>query len=464
MCGTNNTQHNSLEDIVDGIVEIALSLKRKYHPIATFVYGLLPHDSNWSINRVYIDEINNYLYSKSKLNGINFINHTDWTFQDGSLKPNLFYANKLHLIEEGKAKLAASIYNSINPNASNINEIVSVSSKVFACDTGFNLKQEDLPMLPCNMSVRKTVCNPDKTTVKCVRKSIYNFVSTSSVLPGKPIHDCNVFSSKLVNTSSVRSSKPIHDSIIRLSKPITSSIARPSKLVSGSNVRYIKPVSVSSICPSKQTCGSNVRPSKTFSAINVHASKPVYGSNVCSRKPVSVGNVCPSKTISVSNAPSSNSGSVINVHSTKSVGTSNICSGKPVCRNNVRSSKPICRSNVCQSKPTNVNILPCKPVLTDHTYHVDSSILSQQLFFIFFLSILIFSVYYKFSIITRNIFTNLLLAIVILLSKLTCLREFFIMFISRNSTFLPFSLSTYIIYQSCRAIYYLKHQRFLFYQ
>ena len=133
-----------------------------------------------------------------------------------------------------------------------------------------------------------------------------------------------------------------------------------------------------------------------------------------------------------------------------------MCSGKPVCRNNVRSSKPICRSNVCQSKPTNVNILPCKPVLTDHTYHVDSSILSQQLFFIFFLSILIFSVYYKFSIITMNIFTNLLLAIVILLSKSTCLREFFIMFILRNSTFLRFSLDTNITFQSCRTMLLLK--------
>ena len=124
-----------------------------------------------------------------------------------------------------------------------------------------------------------------------------------------------------------------------------------------------------------------------------------------------------------------------------------MCSGKPVCRNNVCSSKPICRNNVCQSKST-VNIFPCKPVLTDHTYHVDSSILSQQLFFTFFLSILIFSVYHKFIIITMNIFTNLLLTIVILLSKLTCLREFFIMFISRNSTFLHFSFT----FRSCQTM------------
>ena len=189
-------------------------------------------------------------------------------------------------------------------------------------------------------------------------------------------------------------------------------------------VVVIKPVSVSSICPSTQTCGSNVRPSKSFSAINVHTNKPVYGSNVCSQKPARVGNVFPSKTISFSNARSSNSDSVINVHSTKSVSASNIssgkpvcrnsvclsdlvraiyfhptksvkasnmCSGKPVCRNSVRSSKPICRNNVCQSKPTNVNILSCKPVLTDHTYHADSSILSQQLFFIFSFHFNIFS-------------------------------------------------------------------------
>ena len=86
--------------------------------------------------------------------------------------------------------------------------------------------------------------------------------------------------------------------------------------------------------------------------------------------------------------------------------------------------------------------------LFSHTYHVDSSVLSQQLFFRFFLSILIFSVYHKFSIVTMNIFTNLLLTIVILLSKLTCLREFFIMFISRNSTFLRFSFT----FRSCQTM------------
>ena len=71
--------------------------KGKYYRIAIVVCGLPPHDNNWSINRVYVDEINNYLCCKSKLIDINFINNTK-TLQDGHLKPNLFYADKLHLI------------------------------------------------------------------------------------------------------------------------------------------------------------------------------------------------------------------------------------------------------------------------------------------------------------------------------------------------------------------------------
>ena len=55
-----------------------------------------------------------------------------------------------------------------------------------------------------------------------------------------------------------------------------------------------------------------------------------------------------------------------------------------------------------------------------------------------------------------NIFTNLLLVIVILLSKLTCFREFFILLISRNSKFLRSSLNTYITFQSFQTMLLLK--------
>ena len=139
---------------------------------------------------------------------------------------NQYFGKYPHHIEEGNAKLAASIYKS-NPNASKINEIVSISSKLFACNTDLNLKQEDLPMLSCKVSVRNSVCKTDKPTVKYIRKSIYKSVGTSSGLPGKLICDINVRSSKLVSAISVRPSKPIHGSNAHLGRPVTSSIARP---------------------------------------------------------------------------------------------------------------------------------------------------------------------------------------------------------------------------------------------
>ena len=68
-------------------------------------------------------------------------------------------------------------------------------------------------MLPCNVSVGNSICNPDKPTVKYVRKTIC---------------DSNNRSSKLVNGSYVCPGKSVHGSNARLNKPITSSIARPS--------------------------------------------------------------------------------------------------------------------------------------------------------------------------------------------------------------------------------------------
>ena len=51
-----------------------------------------------------------------------------------------------------------------------------------------------------------------------------------------------------------------------------------------------------------------------------------------------------------------------------------------------------------------------------------------------------------------NIFINLFLVIMILLTKSTCFRKFFILYISRNSTFSRSNLNKYIAFQSFRTI------------
>ena len=170
--------------------------------------------------------------------------------------------------------------------------------------------------------------------------------------------------------------------------------------------------------------------------------EPISSSHACSSNIVSASNICPSKTVSASN----------------------VYSGKPICTNYVRPSRSICGSKVCQSKPTSASTIHHKPIHPNHICFINSSLSTQQISFIFLLSLLSISVYSKYSFFKMNIFINLFLVTLILLTKLTCFRKFFILYISWSSTFLRSNLNIYIVFQSSRTILLLNtiHQRFLF--
>ena len=92
LCGTNNIQCDSPEDVSDGILEIAQALQGKYKSISNIIVsGLLPLDHSTSIYRVYIKEINENLLYKCKQNGIKCINPSGWVSENGSLNSDLFY-------------------------------------------------------------------------------------------------------------------------------------------------------------------------------------------------------------------------------------------------------------------------------------------------------------------------------------------------------------------------------------
>ena len=105
MCGTNNIQHDSVEDITGGIIDISSQLRHIYKNSNVIVCGLLPRDESWSVNRVYIKELNEYLHHKCNFIGVTYIDQIDWTSQNGSLKSNLYYDDNLHLIEEGERQV-----------------------------------------------------------------------------------------------------------------------------------------------------------------------------------------------------------------------------------------------------------------------------------------------------------------------------------------------------------------------
>ena len=66
MCGTNNIDYNSPDDIVDGILDIVESLRRNFKFSNIVIYGILPRNDSWSVNRLYIKEINDLLRQKCK--------------------------------------------------------------------------------------------------------------------------------------------------------------------------------------------------------------------------------------------------------------------------------------------------------------------------------------------------------------------------------------------------------------
>ena len=200
-CGTNNIQRGASEDIVDGILEIALSLKRKYHHLNIVACGLLPRDVNWSVNRIYIYEINDYLLYKCSLNDFNFVKPKDWTLHNRSL-------NILHLVEEGNMKLSESIINVIRPNKNIPTESISISSRCFNHAGDLNINDYDYPPLPCNMSVRNSVPS-------CER------VYANSIHSCKPVSVSDVRGSKFVTTSKVHSCKRVCAKSVRTSKPVT---------------------------------------------------------------------------------------------------------------------------------------------------------------------------------------------------------------------------------------------------
>ena len=129
-----------------------LHLKRKYNNLNIVVCGLLPRDENWSVNRIYIREINDYLSYKCDLNGVNFIKPNDWTLRNGSLKASLFHFDNLHLIKEGIIKLSESIINVIKP-INKTTKSVWMSSKLFNHTADFNFNDNGFPPLPCSMTV-----------------------------------------------------------------------------------------------------------------------------------------------------------------------------------------------------------------------------------------------------------------------------------------------------------------------
>ena len=152
MCGTNNIQHDSVEDIRGGIIDISSQLRRIYKNSNVIVCDLLPRDV--------------YLRHKCSFIGVTFIDQIDWTSQNGSLKSNLHYDDNLNFIEEGGTKLAALIYKHVYLPVCNNNSVLAATN-LFPLIINVYLSDEDFPPIQHNTALKKI---SDDRIVKYINK------------------------------------------------------------------------------------------------------------------------------------------------------------------------------------------------------------------------------------------------------------------------------------------------------
>ena len=105
---------DSPEDIADGIIEIAQIFQSKYNSINIAIGSILPCNGSWSINQVLIKEVNEILKAKCSTSFCIYVSYNScWTVANGSLNPDLFFLDNVHLLEKGNLKSAESIFSAI---------------------------------------------------------------------------------------------------------------------------------------------------------------------------------------------------------------------------------------------------------------------------------------------------------------------------------------------------------------
>ena len=143
--GTNNVDHNSPEEIANGLITSGLSAQAQCQNAKVVIIPLLPRDTKNSLRRGNINVINTLLLFKcSKHNLHTFKHQLEWLNIDRSLNMSLFYKDRLHLIKNGNELLAKEIlcsYKSLKTKPHNS------SIRSFKDVTLFSLNDSEFPPL-----------------------------------------------------------------------------------------------------------------------------------------------------------------------------------------------------------------------------------------------------------------------------------------------------------------------------
>ena len=264
------------------MIEIAQTSQSKYNSINIVVGGILPRDASWSIDQVLIKEVNEILKPKCSKSFFIYISYDNcWTVADGSLNPDLFLLDNIHLVKKGNLKLAE--YSVQRHHLKHKQFLISYKMAV-----SFKLNNFDFPIfstvskpgISSNFYLSKPVYSRNISSSRSIPSSDV-CQSRSNVIPSKPVHPTDVCPSKPVRRRNVIPSKPVCPGNACLSKT-----ARPSKFY------YGKPICPSNICPNKPVSLSNICLRKPAHTIIAFPRKPACPINVCPSKPVCPSNAC----------------------------------------------------------------------------------------------------------------------------------------------------------------------------
>jgi len=120
LVGTNNLISDSPIEIVNGIISIGLHFIKKNPDIQVLLSGILPRDSSTSNKRDIIEYVNYHIKMFCKNNEeFHYVDPgQQWINEDDSLRSDLFFHDKLHLIEKGYEKFSNIILKAIENSTS----------------------------------------------------------------------------------------------------------------------------------------------------------------------------------------------------------------------------------------------------------------------------------------------------------------------------------------------------------
>ena len=114
LCGTNNLLLDSPKDIVNGVLKIARSFIINYSCANAIICAILARNGSWSVNRVSIKKTNQTVKLECHKSSYTFVSYdSGWTPAHGSFNADLYYSDRLHLVEKRNLKLSELIFNLI---------------------------------------------------------------------------------------------------------------------------------------------------------------------------------------------------------------------------------------------------------------------------------------------------------------------------------------------------------------